>query len=193
MNDSEFYDFEDRRYINPTLSRDEQLEFVNTLRDTVDRNTAQVNTQTQKLGTDISPNLGGLSGSNNYFKQRYQTTPVQSQVATLKATAQAKALNDLMTNYQSQAANRYQQAYRTAAISGGNNSGNTGGGGDDDDEKEGGVEYGDDNKNVSNNGESKEITPPKKEDYYANGEEQSEAIAEKTGLPKWLIDILKVF
>lgn len=115
MDPSEYYTYEDRAYIEPTLSRDEQLGFVNTLRDTIDKNTAQINTQTQKLGTDITPNYGGLTGSNSYFKQRYQTTPVQAQMATLKATAQAKALNDLMSNYQNQAANKYQQAYRSAA------------------------------------------------------------------------------
>lgn len=114
MNDSETFDFESRRYVNPTLSSGEQIAFLDQLRDTIGSNTAQINAQTQALGTDIPSNLGGLTGSNSYFAQRYQTTPVQSQMATLKATAQAKALNDLMTNYQNQAANRYQQAYRNA-------------------------------------------------------------------------------
>lgn len=130
MDPSEYYEFEDRAYVSPTVSRDEQLNFVNTLRDTVDSNTAQINAQTQDLGTNITSNLGGLTGSDGYFAQRYQTTPVESQVNTLKATAQAKALNDLMTNYQNQAANRYNQAYRNAkarAAAGG------GGGGDDGD------------------------------------------------------------
>lgn len=114
MDPSEYYDFEDRRYINPTLSRDEQLGFVDTLRDTVGRNTAQINTQTKALGSDLSSTQGGLTGSNSYFTQRYQTLPIETQVQTLKATAQAKALNDLMNNYQNQAANRYNQAYRRA-------------------------------------------------------------------------------
>lgn len=112
MDPNEYYEFEDRAYVSPTVSRDEQLGFVNTLRDTVDANTAQINAQTQHLGTDITPNYGGLTGSDGYFAQRYQTTPVEAQVNTLKATAQAKALNDLMTNYESQAKNRYNQAYR---------------------------------------------------------------------------------
>ena len=112
MNDSETYEYESRRYINPTLSSGEQMGFIDELRDTIGTNTAQINAQTQALGTDISPNYGGLTGSNNYFAQRYQTTPVQAQAATLKATAQAKALNDLMANYQTQAQNRYNQAYR---------------------------------------------------------------------------------
>lgn len=115
MNSDEYYTYEDRAYVNPTLSRDEQLGFVNTLRNTIDKDMAQINTQTKNLGTDITSNLGGLTGSNGYFQQRYKTMPVESQANTLKATAQAKALNDLMTNYQNQAANKYSQAYRNAA------------------------------------------------------------------------------
>ena len=112
MDPSEYFDFEDRRYVNPTLSRDEQLGFVNTLRDTVGRNTDQINAQTQALGSNLPSTQGGLTGANSYFSQRYQTTPVEAQVNSLRATAQAKALNDLMTNYQNQAQNRYNQAYR---------------------------------------------------------------------------------
>lgn len=116
MNDSETYTFEDeRRYINPTLSRDEQLDFVDTLRDTMHQNTTDIGTQTERLGTNIPSNLGGLTGSNSYFAQRYQTTPLENQVNTLKATAQAKALNDLLTNYETQMKNKAQQAYRGAA------------------------------------------------------------------------------
>lgn len=114
MDNSEFYDFEDRRYINPTLSRDEQLGFVDNLRSMIGTDTAKINTQTQNLGKNINPNEGGLAGSGGYFAQRYQTTPVESQVKVLKSAAQSKALNDLMTNYQNQAANRYNQAYRSA-------------------------------------------------------------------------------
>lgn len=113
MDPLEYYEYEDKAYISPTLSRDEQLGFVDALRDTVDRDTAQVNAQTQALGTNVSPNLGGLLGSSGYFAQRYQTAPIETQVSNLKAAAQAKALSDLMTNYQAQAANRYNQAYRS--------------------------------------------------------------------------------
>lgn len=125
MDPSEYYDFEGRTYINPMLSRDEQLGFIDTLRNTVGRNTAQINTQTKALGSNLPSTKGGLTGSNSYFAQRYQTAPLETQVNTLKATAQAKALNDLMTNYQNQMANRYNQAYRSAqkrASSGGTGS-----------------------------------------------------------------------
>lgn len=114
--DNETYLWEnDRRYIQPTLSRDEQLGFVNTLRDTMGRNTNQINTQTHNLGTDIPSNLGGLTGTKSYFNQRYQTIPLESQANTLKAAAQAKALNDLMSNYENQMKNRANQAYRAAS------------------------------------------------------------------------------
>lgn len=114
MDNSEFYDFENRRYIVPTLSRDEQLDFVENLRNMVRDDTARINTQTQRLGTNISPNLGGLAGSGGYFAQRHQTTPVEAQVKTLKSAAQSKAMTDLMNNYSNQVMNRYNQAYRSA-------------------------------------------------------------------------------
>lgn len=141
MDPSEYYDFEDRTYINPMLSRDEQLGFVDALRDTVGRNTAQINTQTRALGSNLPSTQGGLTGSNSYFAQRYQTAPVETQVNNLRATAQAKALNDLMTNYQNQAQNRYDQAYRsyTKRNSGGGNNGNNGNPVNPTDDVEGGV------------------------------------------------------
>ena len=131
MTPNEYYEYEDRAYLSPTLSRDEQMSFVDTLRDTVGKDAAQINAQTQALGTDIPSNLGGLTGSGGYFAQRYQTTPVEAQVKNLKATAQAKALSDLMTNYQTQAQNRYNQAYRSynkrsGSFSGGSSGGGTG-------------------------------------------------------------------
>ena len=184
MDPSEYYEFEDRAYVSPTVSRDEQLNFVNTLRDTVDSNTAQINAQTQNLGTNITPNLGGLTGSDSYFAQRYQTTPVETQANTLKATAQAKALNDLMTNYQNQAANRYQQAYRRAKANYYNNNNNN----PTTDPTKGEVEH--DDKGSSPTAEKE---PPKEEDYWVDGSVQTEKIKERTGLPEWLINVLKVF
>lgn len=127
--DNDFYEFENRAYVQPTVSRDEQLAFADTLREIQAQNNAQIATQTENLGTDVPSNLGGLGGSANYFEQRYQATPLESQVNTLRATAQAKALSDLMTNYQNQMKNRYNQAYRNARAkaassgSGGNSDG----------------------------------------------------------------------
>lgn len=115
MYDSEIYDVEGRTYLQPTLSSGEQEAFIGALRDTVNRNTAQINRQTRNLGTQIPSIQGGLTGSEGYFAQRYQTIPVETQTKTLKATAQAKALNDLLSNYQAQYKNRLQQAARSAA------------------------------------------------------------------------------
>lgn len=128
MDSKDYYLWEDdRAYISPTVGRDETLQFVDTLRESVGKNNDLISSQTQRLGTDISPSLGGLTGSEGYFAQRYQTTPIETQVSALKATAQADALNKLMTNYRNQAQNRYNQAYRNAARRAG-----SGGGGSDD-------------------------------------------------------------
>lgn len=115
MNETDYYLGENERaYVNPTVSRDETLGFVDTLRGTIGRENQRISSQTQNLGTDVPSSLGGLMGSGSYFQQRYQTMPVESAAATLKATAQAKALNDIMSNYEAQAKNRYNQAYRNA-------------------------------------------------------------------------------
>ena len=179
MDTNEFYEFEDRAYINPTLSKDEQLGFVDTLRDTVGRNTAQINAQTKALGSDLPSTQGGLTGSNSYFQQRYQTTPIEAQANTLKATAQAKALSDLMANYQNQAQNRYNQAYRAAKKRASNTTTPT-------TTVKGDVEYVDE-------GYEDETPPPNTEDYYKTYEEVRETEQEKTRLPSWLLDVLNVF
>ena len=185
MNPEEYYIGEDERvYVSPTVSRDEQFEFIDTLRDQIGKNNTLISAQTEQLGTDIQPSLGGLTGSEGYFQQRYQTTPVETQVNMLKATAQAKALNDLMTNYAEQAKNRYQQAYRSAQ----KRTASGGGGGGDGDEKDPSVEYEDNSEKTPQTN-----TPPKMEDYWISGEEQTKRLVERTGLPDWLVNILKVF
>ena len=129
MDSSDYYLYEDdRAYVNPTVSRDEQLGFVDTLRDTMGTENQRIATQTQQLGTNVPSSLGGLTGSGGYFQQRYQTPQMETTVNQLKATAQAKALNDLMSNYEAQAKNRYQQAYRNAKR-------NSSGGGDTEQEE----------------------------------------------------------
>lgn len=112
MNDNETYEFEDRRYVTPTLSSGEQEQFISNLRDIQAQNNAQIQEQTYNLGTDIPSNLGGLGGGEAYFTSRYQTPQVDEMVSTLKSAAQAQALNDVMTNYKNQLQNRYKQAYR---------------------------------------------------------------------------------
>ena len=114
MNNDEFYEYEDRAYINPTLSSGEQEAFISNLRDIQGQNNAQIAQQTYNLGTAVPSNLGGLGGGEAYFTSRYQTPQVNDMVATLKSAAQAQALSDIMSNYQNQLQNRYKQAYRRA-------------------------------------------------------------------------------
>ena len=94
MNDNEFYTFEDRAYIQPTVSSGEQEAFINNLRDIQARNNADIAQQTRNLGTDISSNLGGLGGGEAYFNSRYQTPQVNEMVDTLKAANQAEVAQD---------------------------------------------------------------------------------------------------
>lgn len=142
MNDNEFYEYEDRAYIEPTLSSGEQEDFISSLRDIQNQNNAQIAEQTYNLGTAVPSNLGGLGGGEAYFTSRYQTPQVGEMVSNLKAAAQAQALSNVMSNYQAQLQNQYKQAYRNAQkranarqkayynslLGGGTTGGGTGGG-----------------------------------------------------------------
>lgn len=116
MNTDETYELEDRVYVNPTQSRDEQLQFVENLRDVQAQNNQQIAADTYALGTQVPTNLGGLtSGAGNadsYWMSRYQTPQIQSAVANLQATAQADALSKIMAQDEAQYQNRANQAYR---------------------------------------------------------------------------------
>lgn len=111
-NDNSTFEFEGRTYINPDVSRDEQTAFIDTLRDIQAQNNAQIETETHNLGTDVEPRLGGLTGSEEYWKGLYQTPQTNAAVANMKAVAQQTALNDALSNYQNMLQNRYNQAYR---------------------------------------------------------------------------------
>ena len=112
MNENELIDFENRKYINPDISRDEQTDFINTLRDIQAQNNAQIATETHNLGTDIDHPRGGLNGSEEYWKGRYQTPQTEAAIANMKAVAQQSALNTALSNYNNMLQNRYSQAYR---------------------------------------------------------------------------------
>lgn len=132
MNDKDILEFEDRAYVSPTISRDEQLDFVENYRNVLNNNVQRVNTQTHNLGTDVPSNLGGLSGAEATFENRYVTPVANATVAELRAKAQETALTQSLNNLKEQMNKRYKDAYRNARISeyNKNNSGN-GGGGDD--------------------------------------------------------------
>ena len=111
---NESYDFEDRKYVNPTLSRDEQLSFVDNFRNMQQSNMNQIARDTHNLGTDVPSNLGGLTGSERLWNASYVAPKVNSMISGLRATAQAKALNDVLGNYQEQMKKRYNDAYMAA-------------------------------------------------------------------------------
>lgn len=134
---NESYDFEDRKYVNPTLSRDEQLSFVDNFRNMQQSNMNQIARDTHNLGTDVPSNLGGLTGSERLWNASYVAPKVNSMVSGLRATAQAKALNDVLGNYQEQMKKRYNDAYMAAQrrASGGDNPS------DDDDDDDDSIDY----------------------------------------------------
>lgn len=112
---------DDRRYINPQVSLDEQNAFINNLRSTQQARNEEIATDTYNLGTAVPSNLGGLGGSGSYFNARYQTPQTNAMVADLRAAAQAQALNDVMNNELAQAQQRYNNAYKAAQRRASNN------------------------------------------------------------------------
>ncbi len=119
----------DRRYVNPQVSLNEQNAFIDNLRNTQGQDTAQIRQDTYNLGTAVPSNLGGLAGGSNYFKSRYQTPQTNSMVSDLRAAAQSQALSTLLNNEIGKAQKRYNDAYRAAKkrannISSGNNPNN---------------------------------------------------------------------
>lgn len=115
MNDTETLTFENKNYVSPTVSRDEQMSFVDTLRQTSAENVDRINRDTQALGSQVDPMYGGFS-KGTQFADRYVTPQTNALVDTLKATAQQTALNQALSNLQEQYTQRYNDAYRNAKI-----------------------------------------------------------------------------
>lgn len=126
--DKETYTFEDRVYVNPEVSRDEQLGFIDKLRSIQQEGAEKIARDTHNLGTDVTPNLGGLNGAESIWSAQYVTPKVESMASSLRTAAQAQALNDVLSNYQAQMKKRYNDAYRAARR---RSSGGGGGGGGD--------------------------------------------------------------
>lgn len=114
MNNDTVFEFEDRSYVNPNTNRDEILDFIDTYRSVQDQNTAQINQDTYNLGSPLPNQLGGLGGAEGQWRAQYQTPNTQAAIADLRATAQAQALNQELSNLQNMWQNRYKQAYRNA-------------------------------------------------------------------------------
>lgn len=99
--------------VRPETSRDEQLAFIDTYRDTQARNNQEITDQTRGLGSDVPNYHGGLNGVGSYLKRRYQDAPTASRIANLQTAAQLSALNTAMSNYQDRLNEQYNQAYRS--------------------------------------------------------------------------------
>ena len=115
MNLDQFsFEQDDRRYINPQTALDESNAFIDNLRNVQQQGTEEIAQDTYNLGTQVPSNLGGLVGSEGYFRSRYQTPQTNSIVSDLRSAAQAQALNEAMNNELSIAKQRYNNAYREA-------------------------------------------------------------------------------
>lgn len=134
--ENETVTFEDRVFVNPETSMNEQLSFVDNLRAVQQANNQEINADLENLGTypASQSNLGGLLGGSGYFTSRYQTPQTVALVSDLSATARAAALNQALQNEQAKWRQRYSRArsanYRRNAAGGG-----SGGGGGSDDQK----------------------------------------------------------
>lgn len=128
---NEVTEVEGQTYINPQTGIDETNTFIDKLRATQGQQNQEIATDTQRLGTDIPSIQGGLLGSDSYFTSRYQTPMTNANIANLRATAQAQALNDVLANEQAIWKEKYRQAYRNyqkrarAKAKGGGGGGNT--------------------------------------------------------------------
>lgn len=139
---TDYKEVDGRQYLNPQVALDESNQFIENLRSTQDQQNEQITTDTRMLGTDVPTNLGGLTGAESYFTSRYQVPQTVANVANLRATAQAAALNQVLQNEQEIWKKKYQDAYRNyqkrqynRAYGGGSGGGSNGGGGDGDGDK----------------------------------------------------------
>lgn len=122
----ETFEFEGTQYVNPTISRDEQLGFIDNLRAVQNQNNEQIKQDTYNLGTQTTSNLGGLTGAEGKWQAEYQTPQINYTVDNLKSVAQQSALNTALSNLQNAWQNRYNQAQRAYVAR--QNSGGTSGG-----------------------------------------------------------------
>lgn len=135
--ENETTEFENRTYINPEVSLNEQMSFIDNLRANQGERNAEIAQQTYNLGTAVPSNLGGLTGGEGYWTSRYQTPQTVSAVAELRSAAQAQALNDVLSNEQDKWKKRYNDAYRNYQ----KRKNTTGGGGDGDNDEGEDPEY----------------------------------------------------
>lgn len=198
LNDDEFVEIEGRQYLRPEIALNEANTFIDNLRNSQQANNQQIQMQTYNLGTEVPSNLGGLTGGNSYFTSRYQVPQTASAVADLRATAQAAALNQVLQNEQDIWKKRYNDAYRAYQKSAYNKSGGSGGGsngetGDNTSSWNGEIEEEVTDEEITDEDGNSSTVPPNPDDYYVTGEEQTKNIQERSGLPDWLVNIMKIF
>lgn len=109
---NEYKEVEGRVYSNPQIGLDETNTFIENLKASQNRQNQEISNQTRMLGTDVPTDLGGLVGADSYFTSRYQTPQTISNIANLRAAAQAAALNEVLSNEQAIWKKRYQDAYK---------------------------------------------------------------------------------
>lgn len=203
---NEYTELEGRYYANPQVSLDGSNQFIDNLRAIQGTQNQEIARQTQNLGTEVPSNLGGLTGGESYFTSRYQTPQTNAVVSDLRAVAQAKALNDALANEQAIWTKRYQDTYRAyqkrqnekanriySSGGGGDNNNQSGWSGETDLVSTDETLDTSTPDGTSTPDETQPQTPPKESDYMITGEEQTQKIEERTGLPAWLINILKIF
>lgn len=100
--------------VDPTVSRDQQTDFIDAYRQLQTDNNVQAATSAHALGSDLAAPYGGLHGPSDYMKSRYQTPQTESRVAALRTAAQLSALNNAMTNEINKWTNRYNKAVSAA-------------------------------------------------------------------------------
>lgn len=176
--ENEYKEVEGRAYLNPQVAVDESNTFIDNLRASQNRQNQEISTDTQRLGTNVPSNLGGLIGADSYFTSRYQTPQTNSAVANLRAAAQANALNQILQDEQAMWKKKYQDTYRDyqkrqyrKAYGGGSRGGSYGGssGGSS------GGSGGGDGGNISTwNGEVETQESPTREFYGVPGADVSE-------------------
>ena len=201
--ENEYTEVEGRAYLNPQVGLDESNTFIDNLRATQGQQNQEIISGTQMLGTDVPSNLGGLTGADSYFTSRYQTPQTNNVAANLRATAQATALNQILQDEQAYWKKKYQDAYRSyqkrsydKAYGGSGGSGGSGGNAGNKSTWDGGTTktpVDSNSTNTTNSDTNKTSTPPDPEEYYIDGAEQTERIQERSGMPDWLINVMKIF
>ena len=192
---NEYTEFEGRYYANPQVSLDRSNQFIDNLRATQGAQNQEIAQQTYNLGTEVPSNLGGLTGANSYFTSRYQTPQTNAVTANLRAIAQAQALNDVLANEQEMWKKRYQDAYRAYQRSTHNKTYSSNGtGGDSDNQSLWSGEPKIEVTDEETEDETSAVIPPNpySDEFNITGEEQTKRISERSNLPEWLVNSLKI-